>query len=121
MKKIYTNVLPVFTLICSLGAWAGFPRLGFLAGCAADVSVHVPGDQFFWFVLLFPALALPLLALSWKRIGKPVGCVLVLAAFVLALFAFAAMANLYWQYHICEVPFVEISTSPHYNGPVRKP
>ena len=111
MKRFFESVLPVVTLLCAVGSWLGFPRLGFLAGCAADLSVRVPGDRFFWLILILP---LPALLLLFLRLKHSRFCrFLSLAALGLALFSFAAMANLYWQYHICEIPFVEISTGQH--------
>lgn len=113
MKRFFESVLPVVTLLCAVGSWLGFPRLGFLAGCAADLSVRVPGDCFFWLILILPLPALLLLSRSLKHPGKRFCRLLSVAALGLALFSFAAMANLYWQYHICEIPFVEISTGQH--------
>ena len=67
MKRFFESVLPVVTLLCAVGSWLGFPRLGFLAGCAAGLSVRVPGDRFFWLILILPLPALLLLFLSLKH------------------------------------------------------
>lgn len=105
----------ILILVCTIGSWAGFPKLGFLAGCAADVGVHVPGDRFFWSSLFLPPAAWILAARGLKSRREGLHKLLLAAALLLALLSAASMLNLYWQYHICEVPFVEMSCDPQSN------
>lgn len=111
MKRRLENTALALTLLCAAGCWIGFPRLAFLAGCAADVSVHVAGERFFWMIPALPLVAFLLLKLGLKREDAPDGNAWKAAALLSALTGFLAMANLYWQYHCCEVPFVEISNN----------
>lgn len=102
----------ILVLICTIGSWAGFPKLGFLAGCAADVGVHVPGDRFFWSSLFLPPVAWVFAVCGLKSGREGLRRLLIAAALAIALLSAASMLNLYWQYHICEVPFVEMSCDP---------
>lgn len=102
------NAQALAALLGAVASWIGVPRLGFLMGCAADASVHVPGEQLFWMVLLLPPISLFLLYRGLKQEQKASGGRLVTAAFLLALCSFGAMANLYWQYSHCEAALAEM-------------